>query len=187
MSRPTGFMNDMKADSDSEEDDASDCSDSSAVILAFNDGEIPSNELSTIHSTISHLGGEPSFEPSLSSIPPLQDRRCLKCQDFMPLLVQIYTPLPEDDQHNEERHRTLYVFACLKKVCQRHPGAIRTFRASKWDQSLAYEWSQSRAEEIRLQNELEVKANINPFSTAVSVQVASSVAESVIPSLTVIG
>ncbi|KAH8929342.1 hypothetical protein BT69DRAFT_1315678 [Atractiella rhizophila] len=108
---------------------ASEYSEDSAPILGFADGVITSSpDLGDY--TISRLGGFPVFP--LSAAPPVSCSDCVACKKKMPLLTQIYCPLPESNFD-----RVLYVWGCEDKECQRKGKSVRAWRATRWNESFA--------------------------------------------------
>lgn len=70
----------------------------------------------------------------LSSPPPIDSRTCLTCSAPMPLVIQLYCPLP-----HSSLERVVYVFACPRPACQKRreprsagegPGCVRAWRAN---------------------------------------------------------
>ncbi|MCJ1447400.1 MAG: hypothetical protein MMC23_007911 [Stictis urceolatum] len=77
--------------------------------------------------SISQLGGSPTWI-DLSKPPSAAYAKCKVCQNFMPLLLQLHTDLPERFPGHERR---LHVFACKNKACRRKQGTIRVLRSTK--------------------------------------------------------
>ncbi|KAJ5693036.1 hypothetical protein N7462_002459 [Penicillium macrosclerotiorum] len=80
-----------------------------------------------IEDTISHLGGWPSWLDT-NSPPPGDYANCKVCNSPMLLLLELHGDLPDDYPNNERR---LYLFGCPRKPCNRKPGSIRAYRASR--------------------------------------------------------
>ncbi|POY73327.1 hypothetical protein BMF94_3662 [Rhodotorula taiwanensis] len=107
--------------------------DSAIPTLAVLDGKIPPTSTNELDDwKVSRVGGEPSFP--LSSPPPIDSRTCLTCSAPMPLVIQLYCPLP-----HSSLERVVYVFACPRPACQKRreprsagegPGCVRAWRAN---------------------------------------------------------
>ncbi|CAG8275241.1 unnamed protein product [Penicillium salamii] len=80
-----------------------------------------------IEDTISHLGGSPKWLDEASPAPG-DFANCKVCNSPMLLLLELHGDLPDHFPTNERR---LYVFGCPRKPCNRKPGSIRAFRASR--------------------------------------------------------
>ncbi|KAM0748335.1 hypothetical protein T439DRAFT_349633 [Meredithblackwellia eburnea MCA 4105] len=125
---------DLPSWSDDEDDSASNNSSDtqskdnsfSDTILGFADGPIPLAKNGEEDWQTSRIGGFPTFPPLLSPIAPApKDVTCLSCHSFIPLITQIYCPLP-----NSCYDRVVYTFACPRRSCRGKPGFVRAFRAS---------------------------------------------------------
>ncbi|GAA5880326.1 hypothetical protein JCM3774_006729 [Rhodotorula dairenensis] len=153
-----------------DEDDATETASSSAwsasaastglTTLAVLDGAIPSENVHEHRDwKISRVGGEPSFP--LSAAPPVESRLCLTCSTPMPLVVQLYCPLP-----HSTLERVVYVFACPRPACQKArvprgsagdgPACIRAWRANGvWREAEAVKLREREEREKREQEERE--------------------------------
>ncbi|KAJ5103742.1 hypothetical protein N7532_004271 [Penicillium argentinense] len=80
-----------------------------------------------IEDTISHLGGWPKWLDE-STPPPGEFANCQVCNSPMLLLLELHGDLPEHFSNNERR---LYIFGCPRKPCNRKPGSIRAYRATR--------------------------------------------------------
>ncbi|BGP01497.1 hypothetical protein NBRC10513v2_005139 [Rhodotorula toruloides] len=111
------------------------------AILGLVDGLIPEDRLDEELADwkISRVGGLPSFP--LTHAPPLSSFHCLSCSTPMPLLLQLYCPLP-----TSTLERVLYVFSCPRAQCRRKEGAVRVWRANGV-------WREGRVEEERRERE----------------------------------
>ncbi|KAI8914314.1 programmed cell death protein 2 [Gorgonomyces haynaldii] len=61
--------------------------------------------------------------------------KCQKCQELMPLLMQIYCP---DDDVAEAFHRIVYVFCCPKNSCHSGNDGFLVLRAQLYEESDYY-------------------------------------------------
>ncbi|GAA5900493.1 hypothetical protein JCM8208_000515 [Rhodotorula glutinis] len=110
------------------------------TILGLTDGRISSTKEDELSNwKISRVGGQPSFP--LSAAPSTSASRCLSCSRPMPLLAQVYCPLP-----SSSLERVIYVFSCPRPTCRRKDGAIRAWRANGL-------WVEGAAEEARKADE----------------------------------
>lgn len=152
-------------------DDASDYSDEEVgtVLLAVPDGPVDAE--TKLDHTTSFIGGYPSF-PALPAGPSgtskgraaapsaaPQEVACGSCKKPMPLLAQVYCPLPDG-----ENDRTVYVWACASPACRRRDGSIRAYRASVRNEEYVADVERKRAEAARLAAEEREKARKNPFT-----------------------
>ncbi|KAJ5773604.1 hypothetical protein N7457_008500 [Penicillium paradoxum] len=80
-----------------------------------------------IEDTISHLGGWPTWLDEASPAPG-DFANCKVCNNPMLLLLELHGDLPNDFPTDERR---LYLFGCPRKACNRKPGSIRAFRATR--------------------------------------------------------
>ncbi|CAL5870282.1 uncharacterized protein PFLUO_LOCUS4517 [Penicillium psychrofluorescens] len=80
-----------------------------------------------IEDTISHLGGHPTWLDNTSP-PPGDFANCNVCNQPMLLLLELHGDLPDHFPNDERR---LYLFGCPRKPCNRKPGSIRAFRATR--------------------------------------------------------
>ncbi|KAJ5390538.1 uncharacterized protein N7496_001606 [Penicillium cataractarum] len=90
------------------------------VLLGYADEEV-------IEDTISHLGGWPSWIDE-NTPPPGDYANCKVCNSPMLLLLELHGDLPDNFPNNERR---LYIFGCPRKPCNRKPGSIRAYRATR--------------------------------------------------------
>lgn len=150
--------------------------------MAFCDGPIASTSAVTLDATVSKLGGSPRFWPCVGSpYPSHEELVCTICNRLLPLVAQLYIPLAEA----EDRHRALYVFACVTKECQKKEGwcildsfashadrshwhSVRAFTASRWDAALAADYDARQAAEKKKEEEARAaaeraKSPVNPF------------------------
>ncbi|BGP25938.1 programmed cell death protein-like protein [Rhodotorula toruloides] len=111
------------------------------AILGLVDGLIAEDKLidELADWKISRMGGSPSFP--LTHAPPLSSSHCLSCSRPMPLLLQLYCPLPSSTVE-----RVLYVFSCPRPSCRRQDGAVRVWRANGV-------WREGKVEEERRERE----------------------------------
>ncbi|BGO95489.1 hypothetical protein NBRC10512_007744 [Rhodotorula toruloides] len=111
------------------------------AILGLVDGLIPEDRLAEELADwkISRVGGLPSFP--LTHAPPPSSSHCLSCSQPMPLLLQLYCPLP-----SSTLERVLYVFSCPRPQCRRKEGAVRVWRANGV-------WREGKVEEERRERE----------------------------------
>ncbi|KAJ5341237.1 Programmed cell death protein 2 C-terminal [Penicillium brevicompactum] len=107
----------MDYDSDSSGDEDFD---DTGVLLGYAAEEL-------IEDTISHLGGWPKWLDDASPAPG-DFANCKVCNSPMLLLLELHGDLPD---HFPTDERRLYVFGCPRKPCNRKPGSIRAFRASR--------------------------------------------------------
>ena len=194
------FSSESAYDSDDDEDGAPQSiasTSTSGVILGFEDGEIAQSSKDDDEKaiTVSRLGGSAVsycvqrrkgklrfnkfhwqyFPLAYSELPPPELSLCALCSSPMPLLVQIYAPLADEqihplsrphprNAHREEFDRCLYVFGCVKKGCV----GVRCFRAAKRNDFWAEEGRTSRRREKLEQEEKErqkmQERSRNPFS-----------------------
>ncbi|CEJ56028.1 hypothetical protein PMG11_02255 [Penicillium brasilianum] len=91
-----------------------------SVLLGYADEEV-------IEDTISHLGGWPSWIDE-NTPPPGDYANCKVCNGPMLLLLELHGDLPDHFPNNERR---LYIFGCPRKPCNRKPGSIRAYRATR--------------------------------------------------------
>ncbi|KAJ5095607.1 hypothetical protein NUU61_004963 [Penicillium alfredii] len=80
-----------------------------------------------IEDTISHLGGWPKWLDDASP-PPGDFANCKVCNSPMLLLLELHGDLPE---HFPADERRLYLFGCPRKPCNRKPGSVRAYRATR--------------------------------------------------------
>ncbi|GAA6049066.1 hypothetical protein JCM3770_003870 [Rhodotorula araucariae] len=120
------------------------------TILGLTDGRIPTAKVEDLSNwKISRVGGLPSFP--LSIAPSASASHCLSCSHPMPLLVQVYCPLP-----TSSLERVLYVFACPRPACRRKDGAIRAWRANGiWVEGAVEEARKAEEDERRAREERE--------------------------------
>lgn len=130
----------------------------SNTLLALPDGPIPEGHEDRSSYTISYIGGYPSFPPGLK-IP--KDVKCGSCHDPIPLLAQVYCP-PEGGEND----RTVYIWGCSKRKCQRREGSVRAFRASKRNEEYARDVEEKRLAAEKETEQAREKARINPFSVS---------------------
>ncbi|KAJ5493035.1 hypothetical protein N7539_001781 [Penicillium diatomitis] len=90
------------------------------VLLGYADEDV-------IEDTISHLGGWPSWIDE-NTPPPGDYANCKVCNSPMLLLLELHGDLPDHFPNNERR---LYIFGCPRKPCNRKPGSIRAYRATR--------------------------------------------------------
>ncbi|GAA5917566.1 hypothetical protein JCM6882_001980 [Rhodosporidiobolus microsporus] len=135
--------------SDNEDDAASDASrstwasSSDATILGLVDGLVSAESGEAEDWKVSRVGGVPSFP--LSTAPPQSSSHCLSCARPMPLLTQLYVPLP-----SSALERVTYLFACPSPSCRKKPGAVRAFRANAvWVEGAEEERKMKEEEERR--------------------------------------
>ncbi|KAJ5239595.1 hypothetical protein N7468_004214 [Penicillium chermesinum] len=76
---------------------------------------------------ISHLGGWPTWIDEKTP-PPGEFANCKVCNNPMALLLELHGDLPDHFSINERR---LYIFGCPRKPCNRKPGSIRAYRATR--------------------------------------------------------
>ncbi|GAA5841832.1 hypothetical protein JCM9279_003121 [Rhodotorula babjevae] len=106
------------------------------TILGLTDGRISATKVDELSNwKVSRVGGQPSFP--LSVAPSTSASRCLSCSRPMPLLAQVYCPLP-----SSSLERVIYIFSCPRPTCRRKDGAIRAWRANGL-------WVEGAAEEAR--------------------------------------
>ncbi|GAA5840977.1 hypothetical protein JCM11251_006770 [Rhodosporidiobolus azoricus] len=132
-----------------DEDGASDASrstwasSSDATILGLVDGLIAEEGGEREDWRVSRVGGVPSFP--LSNSPPQDSRLCLSCRTPMPLLTQLYVPLP-----SSSLERVAYLFACPSPSCRKAPGTVRAFRANAvWVEGVEQERKEKEERERR--------------------------------------
>ncbi|BGP17815.1 hypothetical protein JCM10213_008385 [Rhodosporidiobolus nylandii] len=141
--------------SDNEDDGASLASrstwasESDATILGLVDGLMPEQE--TLDWKVSRVGGLPSFP--LPSPPPQSAATCKSCSRPMPLLSQLYVPLPDS-----ALERVVYIFACPRPSCRKREGAVRAFRANALWVEGAEEQRKKQEEEERREKEKQERA-----------------------------
>ncbi|KAJ5551134.1 hypothetical protein N7535_000923 [Penicillium sp. DV-2018c] len=104
-------------DSDSSVDD--DLTDT-GVLLGYAAEEV-------IEDTISHLGGWPKWLDDKTPAPG-DFANCKVCNNPMLLLLELHGDLPD---HFPTDERRLYIFGCPRKPCNRKPGSIRAYRATR--------------------------------------------------------
>ncbi|KAJ6083426.1 hypothetical protein N7467_007561 [Penicillium canescens] len=80
-----------------------------------------------IEDTISHLGGWPKWLDDASPAPG-DFANCKVCNSPMLLLLELHGDLPD---HFPTDERRLYLFGCPRKPCNRKPGSIRAYRATR--------------------------------------------------------
>ncbi|KAJ5523083.1 hypothetical protein N7513_012627 [Penicillium frequentans] len=90
------------------------------VLLGYADDEV-------IEDTVSHLGGWPKWLAD-NVAPPGEFANCKVCNSPMLLLLELHGDLPD---HFPTDERRLYIFGCPRKPCNRKPGSIRTYRATR--------------------------------------------------------
>ncbi|BGP41561.1 hypothetical protein JCM10449v2_005552 [Rhodotorula kratochvilovae] len=120
------------------------------TILGLTDGRIPAAKSDDLSNwKISRVGGLPSFP--LSTAPSDSASHCLSCSRPMPLLTQVYCPLP-----TSSLERVLYIFACPLPTCRRKDGAIRAWRAHGiWVEGAVEEARKAEEDERRAREERE--------------------------------
>ncbi|KAI9226596.1 MAG: hypothetical protein DHS80DRAFT_7505, partial [Piptocephalis tieghemiana] len=84
------------------------------VLLGFSDGDMSCADDIDVYT--SKLGGVPIWFDQ-EQYPLEEVRQCGACQEGMPLLTQIYAPLP-----GSPYERTLLVWACNRTGCSQKPG-----------------------------------------------------------------
>ncbi|MCJ1414550.1 hypothetical protein MMC32_000877 [Xylographa parallela] len=110
-------------DSDSSDEDTEDFT-TTDVLLGYASKELTGD-------TISQLGGRPTWlDPSQP--PSAALARCRICNDYMPLLLQLYGDLPEYFPGHERR---LHIFGCRRRTCRRKEGSIRAIRSVRVTES----------------------------------------------------
>lgn len=129
----------------------------SNTLLALPDGPIPAGHPDRTSYTISYIGGYPSF-PS-ADVP--KEVKCGSCHQAIPLLAQVYCP-PEGGEND----RTVYVWGCSRRKCQRREGSVRAFRASRRNEEYARDVEEKRAQAEKEAAEARDKARVNPFSVS---------------------
>ncbi|KAJ5590928.1 hypothetical protein N7450_004900 [Penicillium hetheringtonii] len=90
------------------------------VLLGYANDEV-------IEDTISHLGGWPKWLDN-DAPPPGEFANCKVCNRPMILLLELHGDLPDHFPNDERR---LYLFGCPRKPCNRKPGSIRAYRATR--------------------------------------------------------
>ena len=130
----------------------------SNTLLALPDGPIPADHADRKSYTISYIGGYPSF-PDTVDIP--KEVTCGSCHSPIPLLAQVYCP-PDGGEND----RTVYVWGCSKRKCQRKEGCIRAFRASRRNEAYAKDVEEKRAIAEAEAEAAKAKAKINPFTVS---------------------
>ncbi|KAJ5574179.1 uncharacterized protein N7459_008606 [Penicillium hispanicum] len=80
-----------------------------------------------IEDTISHLGGWPKWIDEKTP-PPGEYANCKVCNQPMLLLLELHGDLPDHFPNDERR---LYLFGCPRKPCNRKPGSVRAYRATR--------------------------------------------------------
>jgi pre-rRNA-processing protein TSR4 len=130
----------------------------SNTLLALPDGPIPADHADRKSYTISYIGGYPSF-PDTLDVP--KEVTCGSCHSPIPLLAQVYCP-PDGGEND----RTVYVWGCSKRKCQRKEGCIRAFRASRRNEAYAKDVEEKRAAAEAEAEAARAKAKINPFTVS---------------------
>ncbi|GAA5991223.1 hypothetical protein JCM10908_006591 [Rhodotorula pacifica] len=151
---------------------------SGVTTLAVLDGPIPSGDENATELRdwkISRVGGEPSFP--LTSPPPIESRLCLTCSTPMPLVIQLYCPLP-----HSTLERVIYLFICPRPSCQKRregrsagegPGCVRAWRANGlWREG---EEAKVREREEREKREREEKERAERKEAASKIQLGGLV------------
>ncbi|KAJ5751616.1 hypothetical protein N7520_008533 [Penicillium odoratum] len=80
-----------------------------------------------IEDTVSHLGGWPKWLAD-NTPPPGEFANCKVCNSPMLLLLELHGDLPD---HFPTDERRLYIFGCPRKPCNRKPGSVRAYRATR--------------------------------------------------------
>ncbi|KAJ5920802.1 hypothetical protein N7466_009128 [Penicillium verhagenii] len=80
-----------------------------------------------IEDTVSHLGGWPKWLAD-NTPPPGDFANCKVCNSPMLLLLELHGDLPD---HFPTDERRLYIFGCPRKPCNRKPGSVRAYRATR--------------------------------------------------------
>ncbi|BGP56582.1 hypothetical protein JCM8202v2_004208 [Rhodotorula sphaerocarpa] len=146
--------------------------------LAVLDGRIPA--------TAATDGSPPSAQADevrdwksfpLASAPPADSRLCLQCSSPMPLLIQLYCPLP-----HSILERVVYLFACPRPTCQKRrqprgpgegPGCVRAWRANGvWREG---EEARLREEEDKRKREQEERERAERKEAASKIQLGGLV------------
>ncbi|XP_040581742.1 programmed cell death protein 2-like [Lepeophtheirus salmonis] len=94
----------------------------SQVILGFVDEQINDKYESSCDYTTNKIGGSPNWMPD--RVPSNLELSCPLCESFLSLICQVYAPL-----ENSSLHRTLYLFACLRKTCWNSNQSWKCFRS----------------------------------------------------------
>lgn len=62
----------------------------------------------------SKVGGKPSWLDLSTSIPSFSDLKCLKCNEILRFMCQVYAPI---DTNQDCFHRTIFIFICRNEKC----------------------------------------------------------------------
>ncbi|KAG2181250.1 hypothetical protein INT43_008833 [Umbelopsis isabellina] len=127
----------------------------SKVMLGMPD--IPIDEDNDNDAYATKIGGKPIWLKK-NQYPQNSVQYCGCCKGSMYLIFQGYAPL-----ENSIYHRTMYVWACNRRLCIKQPGSIKAIRAHQVDPEYLKQQKKKAAAKLRKEAQIKAAKKRNAF------------------------